>query len=87
MILTLRGIFGYYSGLVLKTLKQAECHTPVSCGFFTSIDFLWPSVRLIKDLIRQGIRQPSCFGFDHSATSLSKRAVLNQNINKEANNG
>ncbi|WP_146162059.1 hypothetical protein [Nitrosomonas oligotropha] len=72
----------YSFAQVLKTLQQAECPAPESRGFFASIVFVWPSVGLIKYLPWQGIRQPSCCGFEPSA-ALSKGAI-NQNINKEA---
>ena len=67
ILFTLQGIFCYYLHKVLKRPTQAEYITLVSSGFFTSIDYLWPSVGLIKDLIRQEIRQPSCVGFEHLA--------------------
>lgn len=65
----------YSSAQVLETLQQAECPAPDSRGFFASIVFAWPSVGLIKHLPWQGIRQPSCCGFEPSA-ALSKGAII-----------
>ena len=76
ILLTLQGIFCYYLHKVLKRPTQAEYITLVSSGFFTSIDYLWPSVGLIKDLPWQGIRQPSTCGFEPSAAH-SKGAISN----------
>ena len=67
---------------VLKTPQRADSPAPESRGFFTSIDQLWPGVRLIKYLIHQEIRQPSCCGFEPLATP-SKGVKLKIN-SKEA---
>ena len=54
--LTITTILVYPSAQVFKTSPVADNPAPVSRGFFASIDFPWPSVGLIKDLLRQEIR-------------------------------
>jgi hypothetical protein len=78
-------IRAYSFAQVLKTLPQADSPAPESRGFFTSIVFLWPGVRLIKDLLMQGICQPSCGGFEPPAAH-SKWVKFKIN-RKEANHG
>lgn len=65
----------YSADSVLKTPPIADSPAPESRGFFTSIVYLWPGVRLIKNLPWQGIRQPSIGGFEPPAT-LSKRVNI-----------
>ncbi|WP_217646573.1 Bro-N domain-containing protein [Nitrosomonas sp. Nm34] len=76
--MTTASLQAYPFAQVLKTPLSADDPAPESRGFFTSIDFLWSGVRLIKDLSLQGIRQPSDSGFEPPAAhSKSVKLKIN----------